>query len=105
VDKVVRRLVAKYQIIANTPLIVDDLTYEAVKDHPIVIPITYLSMGAGNEQILRSTLIRHRIEHAIVSLSMPQSFWDSAGFKQIESIRLPGSNKQITLFTVKARTK
>ena len=34
------------QVAQTEPLIVDDLTYETVKNHPIVVPVTYLTLAA-----------------------------------------------------------
>ena len=104
VDKVVKQLISKYHIKANAPLVVDDLTYEAAKDRPIVIPITYLSLGLQNIDSFRSTLDKVGLEYGIASTPMPHSFWDRAGFKILETIKIPGDDKTISLFAVKEPT-
>lgn len=55
----------------NAAIIIDDFTYDLVSDHPIVIPVTYLTwLGNGHPDILDSFINKYEIKYGVVQCDM-----------------------------------
>ena len=54
----------------HEPLIVDDMTYEGVKHHPAVIPVTYLMMA--EEKMIKMTLDQYHVRYGVLQCPLLQ---------------------------------
>lgn len=100
----IEHILFKHNIFQDTPLIVDDMTYDALKKHSIIVPATYLVLIDSQLEILNKTLNDNNINYGVVKCSFFDSIASKLVWQLIESniniTSLP--NERICLFSVGA---
>jgi hypothetical protein len=66
IEESIGDLMRQFQIQRGEPMIVDDLTYDSLRDCRIVLPITYLGFAGDDPDLLRRTLQRYSVRFGIV---------------------------------------
>lgn len=83
----INNLLLMHHVPNITPIIVSDVTYDAVKYHPIVLPITYLMLGWTYEpDAVLKTLKYYHTEFGVVSCSLYDSFSSLVPTRLIETV-------------------
>jgi len=66
IEHSIGELMRQFQIERGEPMIVDDLTYDSLRDCRIVLPITYLGFAQDDPRLLQTTLRRYGVRFGIV---------------------------------------
>ncbi|HEU5047689.1 MAG TPA: hypothetical protein VFT64_07590 [Rickettsiales bacterium] len=70
-SKKIRQVLTDQQIPVTAPMIIDDITYDAVKYHPVVVPVTYLMLGLGfMPKAVEDSLATYNVHYGIISCSL-----------------------------------
>ena len=70
----IRTVLAGHFISKQEPIIVDDITYESVRDHPIVMPITYLGFISDVPGAIAYFASKYHVRYGVVRCSIMHSF-------------------------------
>jgi hypothetical protein len=63
----IRQALLKASILETEPIMMDDLTYDAVREHPIVIPVTYLKMVSGVPGAMSFYLKKFHVRYGVMN--------------------------------------
>ncbi len=93
INSVVESMLKQHNVPEQVPIIIDDWTYEAEKHHPIVLPITYLSIGMTHPEIVMKTLERLGVKYGVVhSNSLAQIISSRPEFKTVDKVEVDGNS-------------
>jgi hypothetical protein len=99
VNASVKQLLASRNIPEGTPMIVDDMTYEPLKNRRVIVPITYLLKAMDKPEVIRHTLDRLGIRYGIVRTRVIKRYSRMTGWQPIESKGAGSTEQSVTLFS------
>jgi hypothetical protein len=108
-QQAIRAALAKRRIPENASLIVDDLTYDAVRAHPLVLPATYLIMAASVPGAPGKYAQQYHADHGVMRCNfLKGGFASAASFELLQTLsndspdlNHPHERNDICLFRLK----
>ncbi len=93
-DVKIQRALQDEHIAPTEPMIMDDLTYDAVKKHPIVMPVQYLLIVSPDE--IKTSLDHYHVRYGVMGESMYGKFTAMTPVKTIATIQYERRPYQLT---------